>query len=138
MNLHLKKRKEKKRKALSHSKLHTRIPQPQSINYKTKLLSNKYNQHDNSKLYRNFINNHNLEIKTILQYQTNYSAKNYINMQKIFKHGNLPMVREGYERLGGWRQRAKMVVMPNTTPDLELLLELFAHLLEPLDYMVIR
>ena len=31
-----------------------------------------------------------------------------------------------------------MVVMPNTTPDLELLLELFVHPLEPLDYMVIR
>ena len=31
-----------------------------------------------------------------------------------------------------------MVVMPNMTPDLELLLEHFAHPLEPLDYMVIR
>ena len=31
-----------------------------------------------------------------------------------------------------------MVVMPNTTSDLEPLLELFAHPLEPLDYMVIR
>ena len=29
-----------------------------------------------------------------------------------------------------------MVVIPNTTPDLELLSELFAHPLEPLNYMV--
>ena len=29
-----------------------------------------------------------------------------------------------------------MVVIPNTTPDLELLSELFAHPLEPVNYMV--
>ena len=52
-------------------------PQPQSTNHKVKLLSNEFNQQDFSKLYRNFINNHNLEIKTILQYQKNYRANNY-------------------------------------------------------------
>ena len=31
-----------------------------------------------------------------------------------------------------------MVVMPNTMSDLEPLLGLFAHPVEPLDYMVIR
>ena len=48
------------------------------------------------------------------------------------------MVREGYKRLIEDGGRAKMIVMSNTTPNLELLSKLFAHPLEPLNYMVIQ